>query len=186
MYIHTEDTPNPNALKFFPSHTISPNEPIHFDNKDAAVGKSVLAYNLLNIENIKYVFFGSDFITITKTDKFGWNLLKPEILMVMMDHFVSGFTALDDISLKSKSTTTEITSEIEKQIIELIDNKVRPSVAMDGGDITYHGFVDGVVMLELHGSCAGCPSSTVTLKNGIENMLKLYVPEVQSVEEVQK
>ncbi|MGI4776420.1 MAG: NifU family protein [Janthinobacterium lividum] len=183
MFIQIEATPNPNALKFFPAQEVSPDQPIHFGSKEDAKGKSSLALKLFDIDNIKTVFFGSDFITITKADSTDWNILRPEVLMTIMDHVVSGFPVFDD-NLKDRTINYEDRSDIEKQIIELIETRVRPSVAMDGGDIVYRGFEDGVVKLELYGSCAGCPSSSITLKNGIESMLKLYIPEVESVEAV--
>jgi len=185
MYIQTENTPNPNALKFLPAVEVSPAGPIHFSSIKEAMGKSHLAVKLFNIEDVEAVFFGSDFITITKSDTAQWNLLKPEILMTIMDHFVAGYLAFDDEKFTSKNEiNTDGLGDIEKQIIEIIESRVRPSVAMDGGDIIYRGFEDGIVKLELRGSCSGCPSSTITLKNGIETMLKHFVPEVKSVEAI--
>ncbi|KAJ6645184.1 NFU1 iron-sulfur cluster scaffold like, mitochondrial [Pseudolycoriella hygida] len=188
MFIQTEFTPNPNAIKFFPNISVSPNQPMHFSNLDEAKGKSSLVVQLFNINNVKSVFLGSDFITITKEEESDWLVLKPEILMIIMDHFTSGFTVFDgqnNISTdKSTVNNFEEMSEIEQQIVEIIETRVRPSVAMDGGDIIYRGFENGVVKLELRGACYGCPSSTITLKNGIESMLKHFIPEVESVEAV--
>jgi Fe-S cluster biogenesis protein NfuA len=186
MFIQTALTPNDNAIKFLPGVVISPECPVHFSDIKDASSKSSLAVKLFSINNVEAVFFGADFITITKSEQSDWQILKPEILMVIMDHLVAGFPVFDSIThnnLGSESTFVAET-EIEKQIIEIIENNVRPSVAMDGGDIIYKGFVDGVVRLELRGACSGCPSSTITLKHGIESMLKHFIPEVQSVEAV--
>jgi Fe-S cluster biogenesis protein NfuA len=181
MYIQTEKTPNPDALKFLPGIEISPASPVYFKNKDDCKDSS-LAMKLIDIENIEAVFFGSDFITITKNSEFEWDILKPEILVTIMDHFVSGLTAFDNIQYNdSPKIDTQHLPEIEKQIIEIIETRVRPAVAMDGGDISYVGFDNGKVILSLKGACAGCPSSSITLKNGIESMLKHYIPEVTEV-----
>ncbi len=184
MFIQTEETPNPNALKFIPGVEISPEGPVFFNNQEEAIGKSPLAMKIYEIDAVKAVFFGSDFVTVTKSDDADWQLLKPEILMTIMDHLVSGMAVFDENSNNETDNLENVElSTIEKQIVEIIDTRIRPSVAMDGGDIIYKGFKDGVVMLELRGACSGCPSSSVTLKNGIESMLKHYIPEVQSVEE---
>ena len=185
MFIQTEETPNPNALKFLPGLEISV-EPVFFNNFDEARAKSSLAAKIYSISDIKAVFFGADFITVTKNDASDWKLLKPEILMVIMDHLVSGLPVFDENKNIFTQVNTEGLSEIEKQIIEIIETRVRPSVAMDGGDIIYKGFKDGIVYLQLHGACSGCPSSSVTLKNGIESMLQHYVPEVISVEAIEE
>lgn len=183
MFIQTEETPNPNALKFLPGVEVSPGGPVFFNNFEEARIKSSLAAKIYDIGNIEAVFLGVDFITVTKSDTADWSFLKPEVLMIIMDHIVAGLPIFDSNDL-SLSIDTEGLSEIEKQIVEIIETRVRPSVAMDGGDIIYKGFKDGIVYLQLNGACAGCPSSTVTLKNGIESMLKHYVPEVESVEAV--
>ncbi|WP_375318600.1 NifU family protein [Candidatus Tisiphia endosymbiont of Oplodontha viridula] len=190
MFIQTEITPNPNAIKFFPNISISPNQPMHFSNLDEAKGKSSLVVQLFSINNIKSVFLGSDFITITKEEESDWLVLKPEILMIIMDHFTSGFTVFDGQNFEEQNAKSSVNnfdemSEIEQQIVEIIETRVRPSVAMDGGDIIYRGFENGVVKLQLRGSCKGCPSSSITLKNGIESMLKHFIPEVESVEAVE-
>lgn len=182
MFIQTEETPNPNAIKFFPGVEVSDN-PIHFASIED-VKNSNLAKKLFQLEHVQHVFFGSDFITITKKESSYWENLKPEILVIIMDHFVAGFSAFDDSGIVNNNDNYDLEnlSEIEKQIVEIIETRVRPSVAMDGGDIIYKGFKDGVVKLELRGSCSGCPSSMVTLKNGVESMLQYYVPEVVAVE----
>ena len=134
---------------------------------------------------MKGVYFGHDFITVTKSPVVEWGILKPSILTTIMDHFISGMPVMNAVnSNKVASNVSENDSELVKQIVELIETRVRPAVAQDGGDIVYKDFRDGVVYLELHGSCSGCPSSTATLKQGIENMLKHYVPEVMAVEAV--
>jgi Fe-S cluster biogenesis protein NfuA len=138
------------------------------------------------MDGVKAVFFGSDFITITKAENFAWELLKPEITIFIMDHMAANLPIFDNEQKKdTKAIDPKMLGEIEKQILEIIETRVRPSVAMDGGDITFIGFDDGIVTLELKGACSGCPSSTITLKNGIESMLKHYVPEVKSVEAIQ-
>ena len=185
MFIQTEETPNPNAIKFLPGMEISI-DPIFFNNFDEARAKSSLAAKIYSINDIKAVFFGADFITVTKIDKSDWKLLKPEILMVVMDHLVAGLPVFDQPQNIFKEIDTDGMSDIEKQIIEIIETRVRPSVAMDGGDIVYQGFEDGIVYLQLRGACSGCPSSSVTLKNGIESMLQHFVPEVKGVEAVEE
>jgi Fe-S cluster biogenesis protein NfuA len=185
MIIHVELTPNPNAIKFITEIDISPDQPIHFGSLDEARIRSSLASELFSIKSVKSVFFGSHFITITKDEEVSWDVLTNEVISVITDYITFGKEILDkefDSGLLSNNNN-DIT-EIEKQIIEIIETRVRPSVAMDGGDIVYKGFKNGIVGLELRGSCAGCPSSIVTLKDGIESMLKHFVPEVKSVEAV--
>lgn len=184
MFIQTENTPNPNSIKFFPGVEFSIKQPVFFSNLTEVKGKSRLAELLFKINEVRSVFFSNDFITITKKDEANWQTLKPEILMIIMDYFVAGFPIFEENNLANNSNDLKNLSEIENQIIEIIETRVRPSVAQDGGDIIYKSFENGIVKLELHGSCAGCPSSTITLKNGIESMLKHYIPEVESVEAV--
>lgn len=182
MFIQTESTPNPAALKFLPGIDVSPEQPIYMTSKEGC--DSELACKLFSIKNVEAVFFGSDFITITSAPDANWDVMKPEIIMTIMDHFVAGLPVFDNIQSNKAEIFKSDLTEIEKQIIEIIETRVRPSVAMDGGDIVYQGFEDGTVFLELRGACSGCPSSTVTLKEGIESMLRHYVPEVQAVEAV--
>ena len=182
MFIQTESTPNPNALKFLPGVEVSPEQPVYMTSKEGC--GSALAHKLFIIKNVEAVFFGSDFITITSSAGASWDVMKPEIIMTIMDHFVAGLPVFDNIQASKPNISKSDLTEIEKQIIEIIETRVRPSVAMDGGDIVYQGFENGVVFLELRGACSGCPSSTVTLKEGIESMLRHYVPEVQAVEAV--
>ena len=180
MFIQTEATPNPLTLKFLPGVPVLETGTAFFTNKEDA-GISPLAVELFDIEGVTAVFLGSDFITVTKDEASHWEALKAPILTTIMDFFVAGKKAMG----KAREVESyEGDSDLVKQIRELIDTRVRPAVAQDGGDIIYRGFEDGIVKLELHGSCSGCPSSTVTLKNGIENMLKHYVPEVIAVEAV--
>lgn len=184
MFIQTELTPNPNAIKFLPNLPISPNQSFHFNNIEEALDKSSLVVELFGINYIKSIFLAHDFITVTKEEKGEWLTLKPEILMVIMDYLTSGLAVFDRQSNEGKVSKDAELSDIEKQIIEIIDSRVRPSVAMDGGDIIYRGFEGGIVKLELRGACSGCPSATITLKNGIESMLKHFIPEVEAVEAV--
>jgi Fe-S cluster biogenesis protein NfuA len=182
MLIQVEETPNPNALKFIPNAIVSPIKPLYFVSIEEAVVKSKLAVELLSIDNVKSVFLGDEFITVTKDLEADWLIMKPSILTIISDYIVHG---KDIIEIgENKLELTQDYSEIEKQIIEIIETRVRPSVAMDGGDIIYRSFENGIVKLELRGACSGCPSSTITLKRGIESMLKHFVPEVQSVEAV--
>jgi Fe-S cluster biogenesis protein NfuA len=187
MFIQTESTPNPNTLKFIPGVEVLPGGSMDFSDEEAA-RQSPLAEALFQIADVKRVFFGGDFITVSKKDDAEWPLIKPVILTTLMEHFVAGIPLLHEGKKggthNAADTSTEEDSELVKQIKELIDTRVRPAVAQDGGDIVFRGFDEGVVKLELHGSCSGCPSSTMTLKSGIENMLKHYVPEVVSVEAV--
>jgi Fe-S cluster biogenesis protein NfuA len=184
MFIQTEETPNPQTLKFIPdSEVVLENDTAEFKNQKQAATKSPLALQLFEISGVESVFFGHNFITITKSSNIEWLKIKAEIIAVIMDFFTAKKPIMFE-KTQAKSVVEEDDSEIVKQIKELIEIKVRPAVAMDGGDIIYRGFEDGIVKLELKGSCSGCPSSTITLKNGIENMLKHYVPEVVAVEQV--
>ena len=182
MFIQTEATPNPLTLKFTPGVEVMGSGTVFFTGKDDA-SISPLASALFDIEGVNAVFFGSDFITITKDEASHWEALKPILLTTIMDHFMAGKKVMNDVKVRDEGSGVE-DSDLVKQIKELIETRVRPAVAQDGGDIIFHGFSDGIVTLELHGACSGCPSSTVTLKNGIENMLKHYVPEVIAVEAV--
>ena len=184
MFIQTETTPNPATLKFLPGLTVLEDGTADFRDAEAAAKGSPLAKRLFEIEGMAGVFFGSDFITITKEEEKEWYLLKPSILGVIMEH---GFTANRPVLSPKKEGNETIEAdddEIVTQIKELLDTRVRPFVAQDGGDIVYHGFEDGIVSLTMQGACAGCPSSTATLKLGIENMLRHYIPEVVEVRAV--
>ncbi len=184
MFIQTEETPNPATLKFIPDgQIVLENGTAEFKNQKQAATKSPLALQLLEISGVDAIFFGRDFITVTKSENAEWTKIKAEILATIMDFFVTGKPVMFEQKAASEQGVEE-DSEIVKQIKELIEIKVRPAVAMDGGDIIFHSFEDGIVRLVLKGSCSGCPSSTITLKNGIENMLKHYIPEVEAVEQV--
>lgn len=181
MFIQTESTPNPSTLKFIPGEPVMGQGAANFARREDAA-KSPLADALFHINGVEAVYFGADFISVTKAAEKPWDALKTEILTTIMEHYVSGKPII--LESGTVSAGNENDSDVVKQIREIIETRVRPSVAQDGGDIIFHSFEDGVVRLELHGSCSGCPSSSVTLKNGIENMLKHYVPEVESVEQV--
>lgn len=184
MFIQTEETPNPRTLKFLPGKQVMEKGTVTFIDEEMAK-ESPLAEVLFKIEHVESVFFGSDFITVTKSEKADWQLLKPAILTTIMDHYVTGKPILKGQErVTKKDTSSENDTPIIKEIKELIDTRVRPAVAEDGGDIVFDSFEDGIVKLELYGACSGCPSSTVTLKEGIENMLKHYIPEVERVEAV--
>ena len=183
MFIQTENTPNPVTLKFLPGQTVMETGTADFKFKSEA-HNSPLAMALFEIEGVVGVFLGADFVSITKTNETEWDLLKPLILGAIMGHFQSGLPVLEMEQNSESQRDNEDLDPLAKQIKELIDTRVRPAVAQDGGDIVYHGFEEGVVYLQMQGACSGCPSSTITLKNGIENMLKHYVPEVSEVRAV--
>lgn len=186
MFIQTEPTPNPLTLKFVPGRVVMKEGTAFFQSISECVD-SPLAKRLFSIEGVSGVFFGSDFITITQEENFDWQILKPMILGAIMDHYNSGEEVLVQSKSDSKKGDSVLPeseqedSEIVKQIKELLDSRVRPAVAMDGGDIVFQGFEKGIVYLQMQGACSGCPSSTATLKTGIENMLKHYIPEVKEV-----
>ncbi len=182
MFIQTEQTPNPATLKFLPGEAVLESGTADFSNLEQATGNSPLAESLFGIEGVAAVFFGGDFITITKAADQDWFVMKPAILGVIMEHYTAGGPVMtENAATIGASTASDDDDEIVTQIKELIDTRVRPAVAMDGGDIVYHGFEDGIVYLQMQGACAGCPSSTATLKMGIENMLRHYIPEVLEV-----
>ncbi|AWK86124.1 NifU family protein [Azospirillum thermophilum] len=183
MFIQTEQTPNPATLKFLPGCDVLGRGTADFPTREEAA-RSPLAARLFEIDGIAGVFLGADFITITKTDARDWFLLKPSILGVIMEHFTAGRPVLLEEAGDGHAAGNAEDAEIVEQIKELLDTRVRPSVAQDGGDITFHGFEEGVVYLSMKGACAGCPSSTATLKAGIENMLRHYIPEVVEVRAV--
>jgi Fe-S cluster biogenesis protein NfuA len=183
MFIQTEATPNPATLKFLPGRTVLESGTIELRDRDEAA-KSPLAERLFGIPGVGGVFFGSDFITVTKNDG-EWQQLKPMILGAIMDHFTSGQPVLAEGAVGGDGEVDDEDDEITAQIKELIETRVRPAVAQDGGDIVFRGFEDGIVYLHMQGSCSGCPSSTATLRHGIENMLRYYVPEVVEVRPVE-
>ncbi|MDB5570867.1 MAG: NifU family protein [Hyphomicrobiales bacterium] len=184
MFIQTEATPNPSTLKFLPGRTVSGEGPLDFRNEDEA-RRSPLASALFAVEGVSSVMFGSDFVSVTKADV-EWQHVKPAILGAIMEHFMSGAPLLDtsDVEIGEDEFFEEGDEETVSTIKELLESRIRPAVASDGGDITFRGFREGVVYLSMKGACAGCPSSTATLKNGIQNLLRHYLPDVQSVEQV--
>jgi len=186
MFIQTQDTPNPNSLKFVPGvKVLDPGQTIDFPNGTEAYC-SPLAKLLFRIEGVKSVFFGPDFITVTKVDEdVEWKLVKPEIFATIMDFFASGLPVLTDAKPSSDTQINEDDDETVQMIKELLDTRIRPTVQEDGGDIVFMGFEDGIVKLKMQGSCTSCPSSVVTLKNGVQNMLQFYIPEVVAVEQVE-
>lgn len=187
MFIQTEQTPNPATLKFLPGQPVMSDGVADFTSADDAA-KSPLAKRLFDLGGVTGVFLGSDFVTVTKTDDMDWQVIKPLVLGAIMDHYTSGLSMLADGADMSEQDDTfsdeDADPEVIDQIKELIETRVRPAVAQDGGDIVYKGFKEGTVYLHMRGACAGCPSSTMTLKSGIENMLRHYVPEVTQVEAV--
>lgn len=183
MFIQTEETPNPVALKFLPGRPVLEKGSADFTTR-ADAGRSPLARLLFEIDGVVGVFLSTDFLTVTRSDDKTWQTMKPMILGAIMDHFTSGAAIIDADENAADESNDDGTEEIVSQIKELLETRVRPAVAQDGGDIIYRGFKSGTVYLHMQGSCAGCPSSTATLKMGIENMLKHYVPEVTQVEAV--
>lgn len=180
MFIQTERTPNPATLKFLPGCPVMESKTANFTDAQAAQ-RSPLATALFGIDGISGVFLGSDFITVTKTDDKDWDIMKPQILGAIMEHFQSGKPVISEPADAAATGEGSAEGSISAQIKELIDTRVRPAVAQDGGDIIFKGFENGVVYLHMQGACSGCPSSTATLKHGIENMLRYYIPEVTEV-----
>ena len=184
MFIQTEETPNPATLKFLPGQTVLGTGTANFSEGDNTES-SPLANKLFSVDGVIGGFLGSDFITITKKEDFLWEHIKPAQLGTIMDFLQSGEEILNEESGESSHDIHEgPDSETVKKIIDLLDTRVRPAVAQDGGDITFQSFEEGVVYLHMQGACAGCPSSTMTLKMGIENLLKHYIPEVNEVRPV--
>jgi Fe-S cluster biogenesis protein NfuA len=185
MFIQTESTPNPATLKFLPGRAVLDAGTADFPSAEAA-GSSPLAARIFGVEGVSGVFFGTDFVTVTKTGEVDWAHIKPAILGAIMEHFQSGQPVLasGDAGAAGHADHDGPDAHIVTQIKELLDTRVRPAVAQDGGDITFHGFDRGVVYLHMQGACAGCPSSTLTLKMGIENLLRHYIPEVVEVRPV--
>jgi Fe-S cluster biogenesis protein NfuA len=183
MFIQTEETPNPATLKFLPGRDVLGTGTADFTDAADAATRSPLAERLFAVEGVTRVFLAADFITVTKDDSRDWYVMKPGILGAVMEHFATSRPVLLSVQADDNAVG-EDDDEIVAQIKELLDAKVRPAVAQDGGDITFHGFDKGVVYLMMKGACAGCPSSTATLKAGIENMLRYYIPEVVEVQQI--
>ncbi len=185
MFIQTETTPNPATLKFLPGVTVMPEGTADYRSAGDAAN-SPLAQRLFQIHGVQAVFLGADFVTVTKDESVEWHLLKSSILGAIMEHLMAGLPVVEgaDEGAAGAEEFAEADAEIVSQIKELLETRVRPAVAQDGGDIVFRGFDAGVVYLHMQGACAGCPSSTATLKHGIENMLRHFVPEVNEVRPV--
>ncbi|MFW5679083.1 MAG: NifU family protein [Pseudomonadota bacterium] len=181
MFIQTEATPNPASMKFLPGRPVMEDGVVDFTDADTAAEASPLAARLFAVEGVTGVYLGRDFITVTKADAEEWHDLKAAVLGAIMEHFMSGDPVVIEGAVAGEAQSSDEDDEVVRQIRELIDTRVRPAVAQDGGDIVFHGFERGVVYLHMRGACSGCPSSVVTLKNGIENLLRYYVPEVSEV-----
>ena len=186
MFIQTEATPNPATLKFIPGRTVLDTGTMEFSSAESAA-RSPLAERLFAVSGVTSVFYGADFVTVTKADG-DWQHLKPAILGAIMEHYMSGAPLLadgtignDDARDEEDEFFDEADAETVEQIKDLIETRVRPAVANDGGDITFRGFKDGIVYLNMKGACSGCPSSTATLQHGIQNLLRHFVPDVQEV-----
>jgi Fe-S cluster biogenesis protein NfuA len=181
MFIQTEETPNPNTLKFLPGKMVMGAGTIDFRTKESAK-RSPLAIKLFDITGICGVFLGTHFISVSKESSQEWSTLIPYVIEAITVHFSSQTPILNGLlDITATALPPEMLDPLSRQIVEILDTRVRPSVAQDGGDITFEKFVDGIVYLQMKGACAGCPSSLLTLKNGIENMLRHYVPEVKEV-----
>lgn len=183
MFIQTEQTPNPATIKFLPGVQVLASGSADFQSKEAAAGVSPLAERLFGLQGVIGVFLGEDFVSVSKSDDTDWSMLKSMVLGVMMEHLSTGQHVMVEGASKSNAVSND-DDEIVIQIKQLLEERVRPAVMQDGGDIVFERFEDGIVYLEMQGACAGCPSSTMTLKAGIENMLRHYVPEVEEVRPV--
>jgi len=176
MFIQTEVTPNPNSLKFLPGKKVSNSGPYEITNKDET--QNILVRNLLSINGVEGIFLGEDFISINKKDITDWDEIKHIVISFINDFYSEGKEFVIDENLNEKNSNL---SELEERIVKILDQKIRPAVARDGGDIKFKDFKDGVVKVQLQGSCSGCPSSTMTLKQGVQNLLCHYLPEVKEV-----
>ena len=181
MFVQTEVTPNPNSLKFLPGKTVSNQGSFEISNKDES--NNDLVRNLLSINGVQGIFLGKDFISINKHDDTSWDDIKHIVISLINDFYSSGREFVIDQSLNENHEEKDL-KEIEKKIIKVLDQKIRPAVARDGGDIKFKKFENGVVKVQLQGSCSGCPSSTMTLKQGVQNLLCHYIPEVKEVEAI--
>ncbi len=176
MFVQTETTPNPNSLKFLPGKIVSNGGSFEINNKDDV--KNELIRNLMSINGVEGIFLSKDFISINKYDDISWDEIKHIVISLINDFYSSGKEFVID---KSPFESEQNLGEIEKKIVQILDQKIRPAVAKDGGDIKFKEFKDGIVMVQLQGSCSGCPSSTMTLKQGVQNLLCHYLPEVKEV-----
>ena len=183
MYVQTEETPNPNTLKFLPGKTVSEAGSLEFTAKDQTENR--LIKGILSMKEVNMVFLGPDFITVKKTEQILWKEIKPKIISLINEYYLENKDSiLDKNYLKQKTSDEEPSDEVVKKIINVLDEKIRPAVARDGGDIKFKSFDNGLVTVELQGSCSGCPSSMATLKQGVQNLLCHYVSEVKRVEAV--
>ena len=176
MFVQTEATPNPNSLKFLPGKNVSNSGPYEITNKDEI--KNELVRNILSINGVEGIFLGKNFISVNKNDKIKWDEIKHIVISLMNDFYSDGKEFVIDENFKEEKSNL---NEIEQKIVKILDQKIRPAVARDGGDIKFKEFKDGVVKVQLQGSCSGCPSSTMTLKQGVQNLLCHYLPEVKEV-----
>lgn len=183
MFIQTEETPNPATMKFLPGREVLGQGTLEI-NTPADALQSPLAQSLFDIAGVRGVFLGKDFITITKDESKTWATMKPPVLTAIMEHFTANKPVLATEGTASSEARAEGEDPVITKIRDLLDHKIRPAVAQDGGDITFQSFEDGIVYLNLKGACAGCPSSTMTLKAGVENLLRHYIPEVREVRQV--
>ena len=179
MFVQTEVTPNPNSLKFLPGKAVSPNESFEVIKKNES--NNELVRNLLSINGVEGIFLGGDFITINKYDDIEWEEIKHIVISLINDFYSSGKESVIENNLLEGLENLE---EVEKKIVQILNEKIRPAVAKDGGDIKFKEFKNGVVKVQLQGSCSGCPSSTMTLKQGVQNLLCHYIPEVKQVEAI--
>ena len=179
MFVQTEITPNPNSLKFLPGKSVSPNESFEITKKNDT--NNELIRNLLSINGVEGIFLGKDFISINKYDDVEWDEIKHIVISLINDFYSSGKESVIENNLDE---SYESLNDIEKKIIKILDEKIRPAVAKDGGDIKFKEFKHGIVKVQLQGSCSGCPSSTMTLKQGVQNLLCHYIPEVKQVEAI--
>ena len=176
MYVQTEITPNPNSLKFLPGKKVSNSGPYEITNKDQI--NNVLVRNILSINGVEGIFLGKDFISVNKNDQIKWDEIKHIVISLINDFYLDGKEYVIDENDEKKNDNLD---EIEKKIVKILDQKIRPAVAKDGGDIKFKEFKNGIVKVQLQGSCSGCPSSTMTLKQGVQNLLCHYLPEVKEV-----
>ena len=176
MFVQIETTPNPNSLKFLPGKTVSKNGSFEVTKKDDV--KNELVRNLISVNGVEGIFLGKDFISVNKYDDTSWDEIKHIVISLINDFYINGKEYVID---KSPFETDENLGEIEKKIVQILEQKIRPAVARDGGDIKFKKFKNGIVMVQLQGSCSGCPSSTMTLKQGVQNLLCHYIPEVKEV-----
>ena len=176
MFVQTEVTPNPNSLKFLPGKNVSNSGPYEITNKDDV--KNELVRNILSVNGVESLFLGQDFISVNKKDNINWDEIKHIVISLINDFYSSGKEFVIDENSENEETNL---TEIEDKIVKILDQKIRPAVARDGGDIKFKEFKDGIVKVQLQGSCSGCPSSTMTLKQGVQNLLCHYLPEVKEV-----